>query len=386
MLCRWDRCGRSCGRLVRGPACPGSRPACSGTAWSRRAPTACCRSGARRPCGRRRRFASRRSRSRSRRRSRSRACRSARSSSGGSAIPPGSSASRRRRCRSGAEGLFSYSNAGYWAAGREVARVSGTSFEEAMRARILEPLGLEATGYDDPGAAAARGHLQEGETGHRAVPDGCVSRGATAVGRAVVDRRRPAPVRGAPPRRPGPARRSDAGGDARAAVAGARRRLRARLVGPRRGRPAGARPRRIGRRLPVAAPARPGGRVRARRADEQLARAAGSCGASSRSSGSLPSRPAARAPSGSDPRTWPDGTRSATRRRWSRRPATVCSSRRPTSIPVTRLADRGAAVSGDGARGGVFGVAGGMLMSHRLDFPRPGFARIGWVVLPRAET
>ena len=35
---------------------------------------------------------------------------------------------------------------------------------------------------------------------------------------------------------------------------------------------------------------------------------------------------------------------------------------------------------------GVFGVAGGMLMSHRLDFPRPGFARIGWVVLPRAET
>jgi hypothetical protein len=23
------------------------------------------------------------------------------------------------------------------------------------------------------------------------------------------------------------------------------------------------------------------------------------------------------------------------------------------------------------------------LMSHRVDFPRPGFARIGWVVLPR---
>jgi hypothetical protein len=31
----------------------------------------------------------------------------------------------------------------------------------------------------------------------------------------------------------------------------------------------------------------------------------------------------------------------------------------------------------------VYGFARGMLMSHRLDFPRPGLARIGWVVLPR---
>ena len=35
--------------------------------------------------------------------------------------------------------------------------------------------------------------------------------------------------------------------------------------------------------------------------------------------------------------------------------------------------------------GGVFGAAGGLLMSHRLDFPRAGFARIGWIVLPRVE-
>jgi CubicO group peptidase (beta-lactamase class C family) len=33
--------------------------------------------------------------------------------------------------------------------------------------------------------------------------------------------------------------------------------------------------------------------------------------------------------------------------------------------------------------GGVYAFAGGLLMSHRLDFPRPGFARIGWVVMPR---
>ena len=37
------------------------------------------------------------------------------------------------------------------------------------------------------------------------------------------------------------------------------------------------------------------------------------------------------------------------------------------------------------AGGGVFGYAGGPLMSHRLDFPRPGFGRIGWVAMPRVE-
>ena len=34
---------------------------------------------------------------------------------------------------------------------------------------------------------------------------------------------------------------------------------------------------------------------------------------------------------------------------------------------------------------GVYAFAGGVLMSHRLDFPQPGYARIGWVVLPRAD-
>lgn len=69
----------------------------------------------------------------------------------------------------GARGLFSYSNAGYWAAGAAAARAAGAPFEEAMRARVLAPLGLAATGYEEPDAPA-RGHVQEGETGHRAVP------------------------------------------------------------------------------------------------------------------------------------------------------------------------------------------------------------------------
>jgi CubicO group peptidase (beta-lactamase class C family) len=67
-----------------------------------------------------------------------------------------------------ARGLFSYSNAGYWEAGALAAAACGVSFEQAMRTRVLEPLGLDATGYEEP-PDPARGHLQEGETGHRAV-------------------------------------------------------------------------------------------------------------------------------------------------------------------------------------------------------------------------
>ncbi len=71
----------------------------------------------------------------------------------------------------GADGLFSYSNAGYWEAGESCAQACGSSFEEAMRQRVLVPLGLGDTGYEEP-EAPARGHLQEGETGHRpAGPD-----------------------------------------------------------------------------------------------------------------------------------------------------------------------------------------------------------------------
>jgi CubicO group peptidase (beta-lactamase class C family) len=63
-----------------------------------------------------------------------------------------------------AAGLWSYSNAGYW----EAARRCGGPFDAAMREHVLGPLGLEATGFVEP-AHPARGHIQEGESGHRAV-------------------------------------------------------------------------------------------------------------------------------------------------------------------------------------------------------------------------
>jgi CubicO group peptidase (beta-lactamase class C family) len=68
-----------------------------------------------------------------------------------------------------AQGLFSYSNAGYWAAGELAASAAATSFDDAMAKRILRPLGLSSSGYEEP-AAPARGHVQEGESGHRALP------------------------------------------------------------------------------------------------------------------------------------------------------------------------------------------------------------------------
>jgi CubicO group peptidase (beta-lactamase class C family) len=54
--------------------------------------------------------------------------------------------------------LFSYSNAGSLVVGAAAARACGTSFEQAMRDRVLEPLGLSSTGYEP--SEWVRGHVQ----------------------------------------------------------------------------------------------------------------------------------------------------------------------------------------------------------------------------------
>ncbi len=58
----------------------------------------------------------------------------------------------------GAGELFSYCNSGFWFVAAGIARMLGTTFEEAMRTRVIDPLGLASTGFevDDP----ARGHEQ----------------------------------------------------------------------------------------------------------------------------------------------------------------------------------------------------------------------------------
>jgi CubicO group peptidase (beta-lactamase class C family) len=67
-------------------------------------------------------------------------------------------------------GLWSYSNAGYVLAGRSCAAAAGTSFSDAVEERLLEPLGLESTGFEEPDGAA-QGHVPEGATGHRPAPE-----------------------------------------------------------------------------------------------------------------------------------------------------------------------------------------------------------------------
>jgi CubicO group peptidase (beta-lactamase class C family) len=67
-------------------------------------------------------------------------------------------------------GLWSYSNAGYVLAGDACAEAAGTSYSEAVQQRLLDPLGLESTTFEEP-ATAAPGHVPDGATGHRPAPD-----------------------------------------------------------------------------------------------------------------------------------------------------------------------------------------------------------------------
>jgi len=48
------------------------------------------------------------------------------------------------------EQCWSYANTGYWLAGSLSARAAGSTYEDALEARILRPLGLESTSFDGP--------------------------------------------------------------------------------------------------------------------------------------------------------------------------------------------------------------------------------------------
>jgi CubicO group peptidase (beta-lactamase class C family) len=63
--------------------------------------------------------------------------------------------------------LFSYCNVGYWLVGAAVARASDTTFEEAMRDRVLEPLELWATGFEPERAAQGHEQVVPGSDEHR---------------------------------------------------------------------------------------------------------------------------------------------------------------------------------------------------------------------------
>jgi len=70
---------------------------------------------------------------------------------------------------------FEYSNLGYAILGKVIEAVTGTGYADAVRSRILRPLGLNRTGYEigefDP-AQVARGYQRAGGGWRELVPDG----------------------------------------------------------------------------------------------------------------------------------------------------------------------------------------------------------------------
>jgi CubicO group peptidase (beta-lactamase class C family) len=62
----------------------------------------------------------------------------------------------------GVDELWSYANTGYWLSGWLAAGRVGMTYEDALAARVLRPLGLEATSFGEPDVAPADPDAEEG--------------------------------------------------------------------------------------------------------------------------------------------------------------------------------------------------------------------------------
>jgi CubicO group peptidase (beta-lactamase class C family) len=67
--------------------------------------------------------------------------------------------------------LFSYANSGFWLAGAACAAATGATFEDAMRVRVTEPLGLESTAFDAADRATGHEPVDPDSDEHRPVED-----------------------------------------------------------------------------------------------------------------------------------------------------------------------------------------------------------------------
>jgi CubicO group peptidase (beta-lactamase class C family) len=265
-------------------------------------------------------------------------------------------------------GLWSYSNAGYW----EVAASCGGPFDTAMATHVLEPLGLAATGFAEP-ESPARGHVQEGESGHRAVsvdifpPARWPSGGLWST---VGDLLRFAAhhLDGADAELHEP--RGEALGARYALGWWIREHADGRTTLDHEGSVAGY------QSLLLLVP------------EDSLAlavltnswRGSGLARRVVESLRLLPHPVGAAAARENIAGTYElDGAEASVE---VTRDGVVVSEAETDPVTGTRRSTRyPARPIGDG----VYGFAHGALMSHRLDFPRPGLARIGWVVLPRVE-
>jgi CubicO group peptidase (beta-lactamase class C family) len=62
--------------------------------------------------------------------------------------------------------LFSYCNSGFWFVAAGIARTLGTSFEDALRTRVIEPLGLASTGFETEDPAVGHEQVEPGADEH----------------------------------------------------------------------------------------------------------------------------------------------------------------------------------------------------------------------------
>jgi CubicO group peptidase (beta-lactamase class C family) len=279
------------------------------------------------------------------------------------------------------QGLWSYSNAGYWAVGDACEGATGTSFSDAMRERLLEPLGLAATSFEEP-MGAAPGHVQEGVTGQRPVHEvgypverrpsgGLWSTVGDLLRYAAHQLGGPGPLSGA---------RLAAVREPQAEALGARYCL-------------GCWSRELtGNRLALDHEGSVGGYQSLLLLVPEQETALAVLTNSWRGSGlirrvvrDLDLKPAPFEGAGSTPIE-------AGRYALGNSEAVVAESggrwrvSESETDPLTRTRIERPAYAVDLVGHGVYGFAGGLLMSHRLDVPRPGVARIGWVALPRTNS
>jgi CubicO group peptidase (beta-lactamase class C family) len=263
-------------------------------------------------------------------------------------------------------GLWSYSNAGY----REVGAACGAPFDRAMSTHVLEPLGLGATGFAEP-ESPARGHVQEGESGHRAVsvdpypesrwPSGGLWSTAADLLRFAAHHLDGAPAELHEPRAAALGAhyalgwwvRAHAGGrttlDHEGSVAGYQSLL---LLVPSEALAL----------VVLTNSWRGSGLVR------RVVALLGLLPHPSETGAALDGIAGTYELDGAEAFVEPTGDGIIVSEAET---DPVTGTRRSTRYPARPIGH------------GVYGFAHGTLMSHRLDFPRPGLARIGWVVLPR---
>jgi CubicO group peptidase (beta-lactamase class C family) len=279
-------------------------------------------------------------------------------------------------------GLWSYSNAAYVMAGRACEAAADVSYSEAVRRRLIEPLALDATSFDEP-QGAAPGHIQDGVTGHRPAPPVeylASRRAAGGLWSTVVDL-----LRFAEHQLGGPGPLSAAQlavvQEPQAEALGARYCLgcwKRELAG---GRLAFDHEGSVGgyQSLLLLVP----GEQTALAVLTNSWRGSGLIRRVVRDLGLVPARPEGPDAEPVEPGRYALDDAEAVvfeqgDGRWR-----VAESELD---PLTRMRVERPAYGLDALGGGIYGFGGGLLMGHRADFPRPGVARIGWNALPRADS